>query len=208
ECSISQSSITGNTVQYGGGGILSVDNTLAVTNSTIAHNTAQNGAGAYVVRPSSGASIPQFDFDTITENQGSGLYVQESQGASVELRNTVLAGNSGSDCELDYQGSIVSLGFNYLGSTCTLGSNDIDALLFPLRLGSITSDEHGATYVMLPHPDSVLIDAGSCSAANLFADQRGHARPASVPRVLPKFDGCDIGAAELDDDIFWDDLDH
>ncbi len=95
----------------------------------------------------------------------------------------------------------ISAGYNIAGSGCpSNGPADIattDPQLSPLSANGGLGD------TMMPHPTSPATDAGSCAASSLNIDERTHARPSDVPRVANVADGCDIGAVELDDDIFW-----
>lgn len=206
--SVSQSSITSNTADGGGGGIYMAGNALYVANSTVAQNASANyGAGLYVLIQSLGQANPQLDFVTIADNHGIGVYFDSTRAAAVNFRNSIVAGNDSDSCYRHIDGNFVTQGYNFSGIGCPVGATDIAfGANEPLRLGPLTHSEDGLTYLMLPHPDSPAINSGSCAASNLFIDQRGHVRPADVPRVNWKFDGCDIGAAELDDDIFWSGL--
>ncbi|HET8897227.1 MAG TPA: CSLREA domain-containing protein [Rhodanobacteraceae bacterium] len=205
---VRQASITGNTAGAGGG-IYMLGDALVIANTTLAQNVGYTfGAGAYVVQQTAQQADPRFDFVTLVANQGDGIsfYSAASVAGSVLLRNSVVAGNSGDDCVMTASGSLASQGYNLLGATCAAGSNDVAASLNNLHLGPLILDDQGLTWVKLPGPTSAAINAGNCAASALNVDQRTTARPQGVPRVINKFDGCDIGAAELGDDIFWDDF--
>jgi hypothetical protein len=207
---VDQSSITGNLANGGGGGLYLAGNSPHIMNSTIAGNASMNnGAGVYTFLFAVGQGNPQFDFVTIVDNQGEGIHFDNLlQGAgSVNLRNSIVAGNNGTDCYLAINGSFLSQGYNYLGSGCPVGVTDLDGSILPLLLSPLTLDEGGFTQFMLPHPYSPIINRASCSASGVFIDQRSHSRPADVPGVPPFLENCDIGAAELDDVIFWDGMD-
>jgi CSLREA domain-containing protein len=205
---MTQSSVSRNTaVDACGGGIYDDAAGLTVSNSTIVANTA--GGGCATVSFASGISVEyanaQLDFVTVSENTSGGIsiYSQSNNLKSLNLRNSIISGNGGSsDCFMFSGGSLISQGYNLAGSSCpSNGPGDIvttNPLLGPL------SSYGGPAELMLPHPDSPATNAGSCGASDLFEDQRGDTRPASVPNVPYLYDGCDIGAAELDDDVFWD----
>lgn len=57
---------------------------------------------------------------------------------------------------------------------------------------------------MMPVPTSPALDSESCAASASVVDERNHSRVSDIPRVPNVAGGCDIGAAELDDDIYWD----
>jgi hypothetical protein len=200
---VSQSSFTRNSAGRGGG--IYLDNALpsTIANSTIAQNTAtlSDGAGIF----DNVSNTPDLEFTTITANNGDGVYITGS-AVSITYRNSIISGNNGTDCVIGpgTADTIVSAGYNLMGSGCGTSSQPGDIATTQPKLGPLTLDDSDLTYVMLPDPDSPATNAGSCTASNLFVDQGGHVRPASVPRVTYKYDGCDMGAAELDDDIFWD----
>ncbi len=192
---ISDSEFSGNITDSNGGAIASVGSSVEITNSTFSGNTAgDDGGGIYLA--GSTASIVN---STITENEaitgyGEGLY----GGLSVELGNTIIAGNidsnepGSSDC---VGADLVSLGGNIMGVLgCAIGvdpnptdrygfpDNPLDPVLGPLQ------DNGGPTYTHALLEGSPAIDMGlneDCPAQ----DQRGVVRPIG--------ESCDIGAFEF-----------
>jgi len=143
---IRNSTISGNTAEYsgGGGGIFYWRGTVAVSNSTISGNSADYGGG-------------------ILNDQG-----------SLHMRNTILAGNHtvvGRDGG-DLLGRLTSSGYNLIGDTRG-GSGydatdllDVDPLLGPLR------DNGGPTPTHALLAGSPAIDSGDNTDAPEW-DQRG-----------------------------------
>jgi predicted outer membrane repeat protein len=197
---LTQSSVTRNVSRYGGGIYATSAATLQLSNDTFAANQATLGGAMYLDH-----TAANVDFATISGNTattGSGIAVNSNN--AVQLRNSIVSRNSGgNDCGVD--GGIqnyASAGYNIAGNGCPInGTADIqttDPQLSPLSANGGLGD------TMMPHPTSRAADAGSCTASSINVDERTHTRPGDVPRVSDVADGCDIGAVELDDDIFWD----
>ena len=197
---LTQSSVTRNVSRFGGGIYASSAAALHLENDTFAANEASLGGAMYL--DNTAANI---DFGTISANTattGSGIAVDSNN--MVQLRNSIVSGNTGSnDCGTDGGSqNYASAGYNIAGSACpNNGTTDIAATDPQLSPPSANS---GLGDTMMPQPMSPATDSGSCVASSLSIDERGHARPSDVSRVANVADGCDIGAAELDDDIFWD----
>jgi CSLREA domain-containing protein len=208
--SIGQSSVTRNSAgSFGGGIFANSPGSINISNSTIAANSAS--AGSVQGGPGSGMYVQYgsavLDFVTVSANTdgGVGTYTFAGGSSSITLRNSIVSANGGTDCTFFGGATFVSGGFNLAGNGCpTNGTGDI-ATANPL-LGPLTNDG-SLPEMMLPHPDSPATNAGECAASSVFDDQRNHPRPAEVPRLAFQYDGCDIGAAELDDDIFWNGFD-
>ncbi|HJT82802.1 MAG TPA: Ig-like domain-containing protein, partial [Chthoniobacterales bacterium] len=141
-----------------GGGIFQVgQGTLFVTNCTIALNEAQGGGGLW----------------SESNVDGSGLFAA----------NSIIAANS-APLGPDFNGVILSLGFNVVGNVQFVGSwgtapgdiLNVDPQLSPL------GNYGGFTPTMVPLPGSPVIGAGSPALAvdadgyPLLTDQRGLAR--------------------------------
>jgi CSLREA domain-containing protein len=197
---LTQSSVTRNVSRFGGGIYASSAAALQLSNDTFAANQASLGGAMYL--DNTAANI---DFGTISNNTaatGSGIAVDSNN--LVQLRNSIVSGNTGgNDCGTDGgTQNYASAGYNIAGSACpSNGTADIAAT--DPQLGLLGANG-GLGDTMMPHPTSPSTDAGSCVASSLNVDERTHARPSDVPRVANVADGCDIGAVELDDDIFWD----
>ncbi|MEW5986604.1 MAG: choice-of-anchor Q domain-containing protein [Chloroflexota bacterium] len=196
------SSLTNNTATFGGAVYDYYFATVTATNVTLSANTALVGGGIYVQE---NASLQLFNA-TVSGNKaemGGGLYNQTSV---TTMRNTLLAGNTGSSP--DCYGSVTSDGYNLLGnnSGCDftpaagdqIGTpdNPIDPLLGPLQ------DNGGPTLTHALLPGSPAVDAGDPAGCTddqgnlLTTDQRGFERPQDG-------DGngsviCDVGAFEAE----------
>ncbi|MGI8857866.1 MAG: choice-of-anchor Q domain-containing protein [Thermomicrobiales bacterium] len=168
---VTNSTISGNTAVYYGGGIDNgLGGTLMVTNSTISGNRSANYNGG----------------------GGGGM----TNGGSATLTNTIVAGNTAAYSTPNFDGPVASGGHNLFGSTdgntITLGPGDIvnaDPLLGTLG-------NHGGPTQTLPLLfGSPAIDAGddlTCAQSGAGhvngVDQRGVIRPEGAH--------CDIGAFE------------
>jgi CSLREA domain-containing protein len=220
---ITGSTISNNTVAFGGGGIYNVNGTLVITNSTVSGNVASvssppnggpGGGGIVTGRELSLNNV------TITNNSatiGGGV---SAIGGGFTFANSVIAGNlapRATDCWITTEAAR-SFGYNIVGNgtecpflhaivggldTDRVGTaaTPIDPELGPLA-GSI-----GSTWTYTPLPNSPLVDAGTPVAPGVPPmpvvpgqypcapiDQHGVARPEDG-----NGDGtpvCDIGAVE------------
>jgi len=190
-----------NHVKGGGGGIVSFtnNNVLRIINSTISGNTSKSlGGGAIIAAP----KFSEIVNSTITNNQavngGGGLLI----GGDLNIRNTIIAGNSdpySPDC---YGVPLNSRGFNLIGISDVNGcrvnaaTNDlIGSFSAPLNPQLLPlADNGGPTLTHALWINSPAIDAGSPSTlgsggnACELKDQRGTLR---IGRGA-----CDIGAFE------------
>jgi hypothetical protein len=195
-----------------GGGIANTGN-LTITNSSIYNNFAAGGAGVWnsydriltlvnVTVSNNSASVSYggiandsgtvfLSNSTITANSGDlGAGIRSEYGMTY-LKNTIIAGNLGNDCN---GRGFSAQGNNLIGNNenCALMHNLSDDLVgtpaAPIdpRLDSL-QDNGGSTFTHALLADSPAIDAGPDSCGPV--DQRG------VPR--PQGDRCDIGAYEL-----------
>jgi hypothetical protein len=142
--------------------------TLALDNSTVSGNRCADAFGSI---GSEGATI--ITSSTIAQNTGffGGIWTAwEPYVGTLQIRNTIVAGNSG-----DVAGDIVSLGHNLIG---------VDPRLGPLQ------DNGGPTFTHALLPGSPAIDAGDNTDAPPY-DQRGIGFDRIVNGVI------DIGAYEL-----------
>jgi hypothetical protein len=172
---------------------------MVLINSTIAENI---GTGLRSIDE----SILGLRNVTLASNTSIGLRIQGSDG-NVAVRNTIIAYNAGDDCLIS--GSTANLSTDRYNldadDSCGFGAGssnlaNTDPLLTPL-------DNHGErSSVMLPQPDSPVIDNGHPAISTTIGceadDQRDRSRPVD-------FDGdgtnrCDIGAVELEFDDLGD----
>ena len=203
---IADNTAVGNATQTGnGGGILALDGSLTVINSTISGNTAAGTGGNAALSGIGGGIVvgsqalpgnTTLVANTIVGNTAvtgaSGLAnVNVGAGSAVAVKNNILADNVGANC-FNFGGTISSLGYNLdSGPTCAdFFDQATDLTSTDPMLGPLTAD--GDTYVHPLMAGSPAIDAGSCTdaAANpILFDQRGMSRPQGA--------ACDIGAYEF-----------
>jgi predicted outer membrane repeat protein len=173
---INNSTFSGNS--SGDGGAIFATGTVTIQNSTISGNSANNGGG--LVTNDGATSNVTIVNSTIAGNSAqSGGGIKKYLG-SVTLKNTIVAGNNGSNCV----GGISSAGYNLSSDgTCALGGPgdlaNVDPKLYSL------ANNGGSTATHALAADSPAINAGDACPA---ADQRGVTRPQGVR--------CDIGAYE------------
>jgi hypothetical protein len=194
DVSLIDSTISGNdTARGGGGGIFSYSGGVSLTNSTISGNTAVvSGGGMYVKSYEGGGSVTLTNStivnNTITTGTGGGLYFEYAPSA-FNMVNTILANNTGGDCETNNT-------FTPNTDTNNLEtSSSGDCGIAPISTAdpdlNALADNGGATLTHLPNVGSPVIDAGdnaSCGAGlTITTDQRGAARDDGM---------CDIGAVE------------
>ncbi|HSE13761.1 MAG TPA: choice-of-anchor Q domain-containing protein, partial [Rudaea sp.] len=160
-----------------------------------------------------GGSV-QLDFVTLGANaaviDSGGLRLENgnSGAATLAFRNSILAGNAApslADCNVVPGNTLSSLGYNLSGDGCPADAVGDNATTNP-RLGPL-GDNGGIGLTQMPAPDGPAVDGGNCLASGIAVDQRIHARFIDVPRAPNAADACDIGAVELDDDIFWNGFD-
>jgi hypothetical protein len=125
--------------------------------------------------------------------------VRNRTGGTLELQNTIIAGNTarfGPDCWDPSVGTFVSKGYNLIGNPtlCSFTPGPGDLFYVAPALGPL-KDNGGPTRTHLPESSSPAIGAGNpggCTDADgaiLATDQRGVTRPQGT--------SCDIGAVEF-----------
>ncbi len=191
--SLIDSTISGNDAARGGGGVFSYSGDASLTNSTISGNTAAvNGGGMYVKSYGGGGGVTLTNStivnNTVTTGTGGGLYFEYAPGA-FNMVNTILANNTGGDCE-------TNIAFTPDTDTNNLEtSSSGDCGIAPISTAdpdlNALADNGGPTQTHLPNVGSPVIDAGdntNCGAGlTITTDQRGEARDDGM---------CDIGAVE------------
>jgi hypothetical protein len=199
---IINSTFSGNVARQGRGGAIGNYGVLILTNSTFSGNSSGSSGQAGGILNGGLFQSPGFLFinnstfsgNTAGEGRGGGIF--NVKGSEVLLRNSVVANNTGGDC----QGTIKSAGYNLSSDdSCRLdGAGDLintDPKLGPLQNNS------GLTDTMALLPGSPAIDAGNpngCTDENghlLKTDQRGMLRPDKEDSG-----GCDMGAYERQQD--------
>lgn len=187
------------------GGAIYSSGRLRLVRCTFAGNTSGGSEAIYV---QSGADSTSLLECTVSANAGSSVAVENAGAVTVDVGNTIIAGNAGGDVS----GAFRSLGFNAIGigtgSTGFGGQGSHDQVgtsgsplnpnLGPLR------DNGGPTLTLAPSTSSVLIvDQGHAMVGAV--DARGHARTYDylpVPNANGG-DGTDVGAVEYNPATHW-----
>ena len=194
--------LTVNMVTNLGGGIYTSGGSTTFTNSTVSGNTSQFGGG---ISNNNSASL-FLTSSTITNNSASDTTGQATGGvrnaadSTVTIKNTIVAGNNQS-VNPDVFGAFISQGYNLIGNTnggtgFSAALNDIlnpagGAMLDALAYNGGQTNTHA---LMTGSP---AIDKGN--SFGLTTDQRGLGRPADNPSITNATggDGSDIGAFEV-----------
>jgi predicted outer membrane repeat protein len=173
-----------NNYTTGFGGAIAHSGYLHVTNSTFVGNTGGYGGAI----GNDGTVV--LDYVTMTGNNstvypGGGI---SSNGGSIQLHDTILAGNVSNASPSDYFNWVgydpVGTGTNFSTTQSTAGFTVVS--MAALNLQPLAANG-GLTQTMLPGTGSVAIDAApDCTVAT---DQRGVARPQGS--------ACDVGAVEV-----------
>jgi CSLREA domain-containing protein len=207
-----RSTVSGNNA-VNGGGVYNGGHGY-VLNSTISGNSAaQNGGGYYSVSPASG----NFYNTTIVFNRanpdgglggghGGGAFVDSTSGSILNVRNTVLAGNTVTVSAFpdDCYGTVGFFEKNQVGtsSDCFYAASSTGTRTL---LGSVAEfgplqDNGGPTRTHALVPPSSMINGGSgCVDQNstlIATDQRGRPRP---PYDASFNSTCDLGAFEYNE---------
>lgn len=177
---------SGNYAHDSGGGIEN-RGTVTLNNVTLSGNWAAVGAG---LANGGTANLTNVTLSNNLANHGSGISVYGPSGytGTITLRNTIIANNSGGNCERqDVPNALLnSNGFNLSDdTTCVTYFNQPgDKNNLNAHLGGL-ANYGGPTLTHMPLRGSPLIDKGQCSTGT---DQRGQPRPVGI--------ACDIGAVE------------
>ena len=187
---------------------------LVVSNSTITSNGGQNArvGGIKNVNTTPYGHTTKIENSTITGNIGTAVgglkietnisdsYGLEDDYTTINLKNTIVAGNSGPTA--DVSGAFDSLGYNLIGNATgvtgfgeagdIVGTDDnvIDPMLGELQ------DNGGPTLTRAPLAGSIVIDAGSPRITAPIFDQRGEGFAREVDGDNDGIIQVDIGAVE------------
>lgn len=191
---LTNSTVSGNTAGDVGGGMVTVG-TVTVTNCTISGNKAGTDGGGIASFDGpftlTNTTITSNVADNNNDGSGNGGGIFNSAGQVLNLRNTILAGNTDRGGQApDGSGTFTSQGHNLILSTAGLtltGDTTGNILGKDPKLGLLAKNG-GSTLTQLPLAGSPAIDAGT-SAGAPAKDQRGITRPQGA-RV-------DIGAVEV-----------
>jgi len=235
---VDRTTFSGNQAQStsaSGGALRLTDGRLLLSRSTLSGNSATASGGGIQLYAASASPMLTIRDSTITLNQaeangdnagdggGFNATIAVTQSATLEIENTILAGNldSGALTHPDVSASslapfvLVSHGFNLIGSNEGAssffvagqpnGDGDwIGTAAAPVdpRLDAL-ADQGGFAPTHRPTADlaSPVIDQGWCSGSG--GDQRGYGDAVARVRIVdtavadgPTSDGCDIGAFE------------
>jgi hypothetical protein len=190
---LSGTSVISNSASFGGG--LVNLGALDAANSTISGNTAKHDGGGIA---NSRIGHARLSFVTIANNiadsdsdgTGDGGGISNEISGTIELRSTLLAGNTTPDGDApDCNGTLSSLGHNLVQSLddCQLAGDQISDIVGQEPQIGPLADNGGPTLTHALLPGSPAIDAGD-EATCPAVDQRGVARPQGA--------ACDIGAYE------------
>lgn len=201
QANVSGSTFVNNTAgEMGGGGIINYG-TTSVVNSTFTGNvTASTVKGSAINNTYSTGNLTLYN-STLSGNTGY-VTLNNENGASMALANTIIANTTGGwDCS-NYLGTISESINNWVSDGDTSGADPCGATLFGDPMLTALADNGGSTQTMALQAGSGTIDAGddSICAGTLVAgvDQRGVTRPQGVH--------CDIGAFELESSYLWQQL--
>ncbi len=181
--SLTNDTITGNSVTGTGGGLYD-DGTTTLTNCTVSGNSASDGGGVVTTATARQCS-PHCTISGNSANDGGGLYITGS--ATATLTDTIVAGNTGSlggPSDIGgSQASQVTGSYNLIGTggsggiTGGTGGNIVLTSLTDLGLAPL-GDYGGPTQTMALLPGSAAIGAGTAQSG-VTTDQRGAPRPTS-----------------------------
>jgi predicted outer membrane repeat protein len=198
--SIARSAFSGNQTTHAigfGGAIFSSPeaDSLTIANSTFYSNSSAQGGAISI-----GSGTNTLTHLTITGNTasvskaGGGLSISAAEGpgeqsaaqwagdpACVTLRNSLLSGNSGDDCQLDAVNTLRQSGNLIRTGSCGTAASSADP--------DLPESATGSPPIFALPTDSPAVNAVAC-IEGIAADQRG------IPRPQPAEGMCDIGAFE------------
>jgi CSLREA domain-containing protein len=210
---VTNSSISHNTNDGNLGGGVEISNrnsptvttsTVGFTNTTISGNSAGTGGGGnggtgggIHVQMSTGSMDVFLNFVTMTDNfattSGGGVF-KVANNSSVDMRNSIIAGNGAGASGQDLSGSFISQNYNHIGNVSGAAFTPLanDTSGFSPGLG-LLQNNGGPTLSHLLAANSPLLNTiplgtNGCGV-QIPTDQRLLARPFGA--------GCDKGATEL-----------
>jgi CSLREA domain-containing protein len=193
---VTNSTISGNlaTGNGNGGGIAGVG-TITITNSTISDNNADYGGGIMTFSNTTLTVASSTVTDNSAVNFGGGI-LEQAGGATI--RNTIVANNTAGN-KPDVSGTFNSLGFNLIedvsGATINETQNSGTNIIgHDPKLGALQNNG-GMTSTRALLQGSPAIDKGY--SFGLPTDQRGSTRPVNFNGTADIGDESDIGAFEL-----------
>ena len=190
---VARSTIAGNDAVNNGGGVaFTSSGGFSLTNSTVSGNRAEgNGGGIHTDESTTDLRNATINRNIAESAPGNGIRVDGT--ATVNLRNTILAGNAGASP--DCQGTLNSEGYNLFGNTasCTIGGVTTGNITNPAPGLELLANNGGPTLTHALSVGSPALNAGYPGA--------GPGQPCETvdQRNLPRGGGaagCDIGAFE------------
>lgn len=193
--------ISGNTsTNVGIAGAFQANGTVTITNSTISGNTTPGGTGGGLYYNGTNLIVTNSTIVNNSSAVGGGGFHRTGTALTANIRNTIIAGNTGAATSPDAFGDATSQGNNIIGNV--LGSTGwvmSDQQGVNPMLGALANNG-GPTQTHLPMAGSPAINMGNncvltstCTAANppanVTTDQRGTARPQGAT--------VDIGSVEV-----------
>ncbi|MEM7113572.1 MAG: choice-of-anchor Q domain-containing protein [Chloroflexota bacterium] len=173
--------------QASDGGAIYTLGSFTMRNSTLSGNSATAGGGLY----QGGENSADLSFNTIADNRGGGLFIEV--GGTIQLSNSVIGNNEGSDCIGVNSGTLTDGGYNLLEDTdsaaCDLSDGQNNNIVGQNPQLAALGNNGGYSQSYLPLASSPIfnqIPAASCAVAT---DQRGAARPSDS--------ACEMGAVEV-----------
>jgi predicted outer membrane repeat protein len=164
-------------------------NNVTISSNSVEHDTNNADGGGLGID----GGILNLNNVTITNNtadgNGGGMIVGDS--ATVNFRNTILAGNTSTDnASEDCYGTLNSQGYNLIQDPtgCTIDGSIIGVLISLNPMLMALADNGGPTMTHALGVNSPAVDAGD-NATCESRDQRGFPRPQGVT--------CDMGGYEL-----------
>jgi CSLREA domain-containing protein len=178
---VNRSTISGNTAEGDGGGILlTAPDQVTLENSTLSGNTA--GAFGGAIWSNDDLALTNVTVADNAAAEGGGLFLQvDNQKAGVT--NSLFVRNTGGGCG-GVSSAIESTNSLYDGRSCSFHTSTGDRFPADPRIGPL-ADHGGDTDTHAPQGGSDALDHGA-SASCPAIDQRGE----------PRLGGCDIGAME------------
>jgi CSLREA domain-containing protein len=178
---VQRSTISGNTAQGDGGGIMLTSAApVTLVNSTLSGNTAGGDGGG--IWTDNDVALTNVTVADNTATAGGGLHEQVGTQKS-QVTNTLFVRNTGGACG-GTPGAIDSANSLYADHSCTLHSSNGDRFPADPRVGPL-ADHGGDTLTHAPQGGSDALNHGLIGSCPEI-DQRGE------PRAGP----CDIGAFE------------
>lgn len=158
--------INNNTADYNGGGVANQGGELTLINSTISGNKNDNyyGGGIYAEEGTIFITNSTISGNYSDSYSGGGIYNDPYNKASINLQNTIVAGNfRGTNIPSDISGQVNGNNYNLIGTLAgasgTIGTGT-DIVNSDVRLGPL-QDNGGITWTHALLPGSPAINAGN-----------------------------------------------